>query len=73
MIASSVEPVAIVAGAHAVALVVVHDVEVVGVDLKNGHSVDDADVPGGVDRQIPIDRHVADAALLLGAESSLPQ
>jgi hypothetical protein len=46
---------------------------VVGIDLEapDGHGVVDADVPCGVDGQIGVDRHVADApccsAIHLGA------
>ena len=44
-----------------------------GVDLEapDGHRVVDADVPRGVDRQVSVDRDVADAALLLGEEHFL--
>jgi len=50
VIAALVEPVAIVVEALTVALVIVHDVEVVRVDLKapDGHGVVDADVPRSV-------------------------
>ena len=62
MIASIVEPLAIVIEALTVALVIVHDVEVIGVDLEapNGHGVVDADVPRSVNRQVGIDWHVAE-------------
>jgi hypothetical protein len=55
------------------ALVVVHDVDVVGVDLEapDRHGVVHADVQGRLHRQIPVDRDVADAALLLGEEHLL--
>ena len=47
VIAPRVEPSTVVVEALTVALVIVHDVEVVGVDLEapNGHGVVDADVP----------------------------
>ena len=47
VIAPLVEPTAVVVEALTVALVIIHDVEVVGVDLEapNGHGVVDADVP----------------------------
>ena len=55
------------------ALVIIHDVEVVGVDLEapDGHGVVDPDVPRSVDGQVSVDWHVADAALLLGEEHFL--
>jgi hypothetical protein len=58
-----------------VALVIVDDVEVVGVDLEAlyGHGVVDADVRSGVHRQLGIDRDVTDAALLLGVQHLLAQ
>src|SRR4029077_16050881 len=64
VIAALVEPFAIVVEAHAVAFVIVHDVNVVGVDLEapDGHGVVDPDVPRSVDGQVSVDWHVADAA-----------
>jgi hypothetical protein len=73
MIAPRVEPLAVVVEAHSVALVVVRYVDVVGIDLEapDRHGVVNADVPGRLDRQIRVDRDVADAALLLGEEHLL--
>ena len=73
MIAPRVEPLAVVVEAHSVALVVVRYVDVVGIDLEapDRHGVVNADVPRGVNRQVGVDRHVADAALLLGEEHFL--
>ena len=73
VIAALVEPFAIVIEALTVALVIVHDVEVVEVDLEapDGHGVVNANVPRGVNRQASVDWHVADAALLVGEEHFL--
>jgi hypothetical protein len=51
VIAAGVEPLAVVVETHAVVLVIVHDRELVGVDLEapDGHGVVDTDVPRGVD------------------------
>jgi hypothetical protein len=74
VIAALVEPFAIVIEALTVALVIVHDVKVVGVDLEapDGHGVVDADVPRSMDGQVSVDWHVADAALLLGPIAPSP-
>jgi hypothetical protein len=60
MIAALVEPFAIVIETLTVPFVIVHDVEVVGVDLEapDGHGVVDADVPRGV--------HTGDAGVARG-------
>jgi hypothetical protein len=73
VIAPLVEPSAVVVEALTVALVIVHDVEAVGVDLKapDGHGVVDADVLRRMDGQVSVDWHVAYAALLLGEEHLL--
>ena len=71
MIAPIVEPRAIVVEALTVALVIVHDVEMVLVDLEAPyrHGVVDAEIPRRLHRQIGVDRHVADAALLFGEQN----
>jgi hypothetical protein len=64
VIAPLVEPRAVVIKAHPVAFVIVHDVEMIGVDLKapDGHGVINPDVPSGLDGQVSVYGHVADAA-----------
>ena len=75
MIATRVEPFTVVVEALTVALLVVHDVEVIGVDLEapDGHGVVDADVPRGVCGQVSVD-YTSQMRLFCSARSiSLPQ